>query len=441
MNAHSTDRMTRVWQSTMGGWILRPWFDAVAVRAMTRLYFPVSRAWATAAAGKGISYAAERTRTMQAAYADAEHHWRDAFFGGKEISQEALRTAQSARQKAALRFMAARAPYLASILADKGPAVAFDVADEDAVRQRHAVRLENTATAFAWPDTLPTVTASAVLISAHEKTSWIRFASPDPSLVSDVWARVREPVDQPVRATLILAHGVTQEDEMWGGETVNLSPLIDAGYRIIQPDGPWHARRRLDGYFGGEPVFARGVMGVLDYFHLHVREIGRLTAWAHETADGPVAIGGISLGALTTQLTASVSVHWPSEMQADALMLIVPSPSMIDVLYDGSLTSRLTVPQVLAEKGWTRDTLECWRPLREPTDTTVMAPDRIVMVLGSADDVTPFATGKELAERWRVSAENMFVRRQGHFSATFGLSRDPAPLQRLIHMAKDFETT
>ncbi len=61
------------------------------------------------------------------------------------------------------------------------------------------------------------------------------------------------------------------------------------GIRVIRPEGPWHGRRRLPGTYGGEPVLARGPGGLLDYFHAHVIELGRLVAWARATRGGPVA--------------------------------------------------------------------------------------------------------------------------------------------------------
>jgi hypothetical protein len=60
-----------------------------------------------------------------------------------------------------------------------------------------------------------------------------------------------------------------------------------------------------------------------------------------------------------------------------------------------------------------------------------MDAERIIMVLGHADDVTPSAGGKALARRWQVPAANIFARHQGHFSVSLGILRDRAPLERL----------
>jgi hypothetical protein len=39
-----------------------------------------------------------------------------------------------------------------------------------------------------------------------------------------------------------------------------------------------------------------------------------------------------------------------------------------------------------------------------------------------------------LAERWAVPPENLFVRRQGHFTASLAAYNDTAPMRRLIEI-------
>ena len=63
-----------------------------------------------------------------------------------------------------------------------------------------------------------------------------------------------------------------------------------------------------------------------------------------------------------------------------------------------------------------------------------MAPDRIVMVLGSRDTLTPYRGGAALAERWEVPPENMFVRPQGHFTTHLAAFNDAAPMHRLAQI-------
>ncbi len=71
-----------------------------------------------------------------------------------------------------------------------------------------------------------------------------------------------------------------------------------------------------------------------------------------------------------------------------------------------------------------------WAPLVEPVAKPAVGGERIVVRLGTVDNVTPFAGGMDLVHKWAVPEDNLFLRPQGHFSASLGLARDPAPLAR-----------
>ena len=79
----------------------------------------------------------------------------------------------------------------------------------------------------------------------------------------------------------------------------------------------------------------------------------------------------------------------------------------------------------------TVEKLARWLPLLEPREAPALDPERIVMLLGYSDDVTPSSGGLALARRWGLPEENLFARHQGHFSVSLGLLRDRAPLARL----------
>jgi hypothetical protein len=70
----------------------------------------------------------------------------------------------------------------------------------------------------------------------------------------------------------------------------------------------------------------------------------------------------------------------------------------------------------------------------EPRGEPAVAPEKIVMTLGEADDLTPFSGGLSLARRWQVPPANLFLRNQGHFSVAFDLARRPQPLDRLAEL-------
>jgi predicted alpha/beta hydrolase family esterase len=94
------------------------------------------------------------------------------------------------------------------------------------------------------------------------------------------------------------------------------------------------------------------------------------------------------------------------------------------------LARNIGLPKILEQAGWTAPHLERWLGLFEPRMPPVVAPDRIVIVLGRADDLMPHEGGIDLAHRWGVPADNVFVQPQGHFSVSLALLNDAAPMRR-----------
>jgi hypothetical protein len=445
---YSVDRMLR---SAFAGLVLRPWFDHTALSLLTRWYFPLSRAWAAALAAGGIperffrqvppgrrtdTFVPRILRQMEArrdALAIAETRWEEAFFG----SGPAAADAEAMRVRAAAALMSQRMAFVPLHLEQPFPAVRFEVETPAAVERRHGPRLRRPEAAFVARVPPSSVQASRAFRARFGIEGWLRFPCPVPSVGPVAWARVcTPPVDgkgsrQPV-PTLIFAHGIGVEPEYWGANRDPFAGLSRVGMRLIRPEAPWHGRRRQPGFFGGEPILAKGVGGLLDFFHALVLEIGALVAWARATRDGPVAVGGVSLGALTAQLVGTAAAAWPPEMRPDALFLIAPSRSMTAVAFHGSLSRRLGVPRALLHAGWTPELAGDWLPLLGPQGPPIVPPERIVIVLGEADDVTLAEGGEALASDWRVPAENIFRCPAGHFSTSLGLSRDAAPLGRLV---------
>jgi len=275
----------------------------------------------------------------------------------------------------------------------------------------------------------PKIDTSQAVIGNGRRIYWLRFSSP--VLGDTAWAKVVEPeaVDNP--PTLIFLHGIGVELEMWPPTADPLDALVKHGVRIVRPTAPWHAQRMLTGFYGGEPIMARGPDGLLTCFQAWVAETAVLTGWARNAGSANVAVGGYSLGALTSQLVASAGRIWPENLRAGALFLVTTTGRALGIV-DGSLARGIGLAAELGRTDWTRAELERWLPLLEPQGPPVMSPRRIVMILGEADDLTPFADGFALAHQWNVPPENLFLRRQGHFSAALGLLSNPAPIERLI---------
>jgi hypothetical protein len=171
-------------------------------------------------------------------------------------------------------------------------------------------------------------------------------------------------------------------------------------------------------------------------FQAWVAEVALFVRWARSAIGPRVAVAGISLGALTSQLVVSACGSWPAEMRPDAALLITTTDDVVDGALNGSLARAVGMVERLWMAGWTRDDVERWSPLIEPSGTPAIDPARIVMALGNIDTVTPFAGGKAFAGRWNIAAENLFVGHRGHFTTALGLYRNPAPLHRLATLLK-----
>jgi pimeloyl-ACP methyl ester carboxylesterase len=437
----------RILQGLLGELVLRPWFDWVALRTVAHGYFPLSRAWAAALAsgtnvrrfltelpGEGLQpdllgWALQQVEQRRAGYDSAAGRWETAFFGTRQSRPETLIAAELARHRAAHELMATRYAFLP--LVARLPSVRWQVARPREVEARHAPRLSAPEAAFPQPE-IPAIEPSRPVTGAQGPESWLRFRAP--VMGDTAWARVSTPDGVADPPTLIFLHGIAMENDMWRGAADPLTSGAIDGLRVIRPEGPWHGRRRLPGWYGGEPAIGRGPLGMLDLFHAWVAEIACLIAWARETSDGPVAVGGVSLGALTAQLAAVAARQWQAELRPDALFLVATSGTVLDIAESGSLSRAVELQPRIAAAGWTRAALARWRPLLEPAGPPVMGAERVVMLIGESDDLTQHEGGLALARAWGLPEANLFTRRQGHFSVSLGLLRDRAPLRRLTEV-------
>ncbi|MDP6707112.1 MAG: alpha/beta hydrolase family protein [Alphaproteobacteria bacterium] len=437
-----------------GGWIfrdpfaglwLRPWFDRTALALITRWYLPLSRAWAAALSADGDidrfwhELPAEKAvgaglvkaplgivRHRRRVYAAAERNWEAVFFGSGDSE---VRTRIAAEM-----LMLGRGAFVPLALRSRLPAVRFEIPPPDELTRHHRHRLAGPDAAFPAPKETEIARSHSVPGPVGEQY-WLRFPTPNENDLGPAWAHVFEPEGVAEPATLIFLHGITMEMEFWPDSRDPIPALAARGIRVIRPEGPWHGRRRKDGYYGGEPALARAPVGMIELFEAWVAEVAALVRWARETSPGPVAVGGISLGALTSQLVATAARTWPAEVRPDALFLCSTSGDIGATMEASSLATALDLPKRLKARGWSEAVLAPWLGLAEPGESAI-PPENIVMVLGSVDDVTPFAGGLALAERWGVPAENRFIWRRGHFSAGLAIMSEEGPLARLAEVVK-----
>jgi len=434
--------------------VFRPWFDRLTLRALTDLYFPLSRAWAAAEVADGdgdafaralgwgegdpgirrVRRALAKEQTARHAHKTARAAWAEGFYAAEAPPGDELARLESARSQAAQAWMSTRRHFLPIHLRRRIVAVHDRTVARDALNPRHTARLTHPAHRFpAPPDARMRQTHA--MPGRHGRVSWLTWTAP--TLGDTAKARVIAPEGVRHPPTIIDLHGIAMELEMWAGRGDPMAArACPAGVRVVRPEGPWHGSRRVRGMWGGEPALAFAPEGFLDLFQAWVAEAGQLIAWARATSDGPVGVAGLSLGALTAQLVASAAATWPRACQPDAAMLAVTSGDLVEVAFEGRLSRRLGLIDRLHAAGWAHDDLAGLRPLLEPRGPPVMGGDNVVVALGTHDRVTPYRGGAALAERWRVPAGNRFVARRGHFSVPLALAGEPAPIDRFVDILR-----
>ncbi|MGF1627555.1 MAG: alpha/beta hydrolase family protein [Alphaproteobacteria bacterium] len=431
------------------GW----WIDRPALAAMIRVYFPLSRMWAAAElAGRDVDRFVEesgvrvpgwlRGRVARALVriadcreaARAATAARDAAFWDDAASpHQLLWRRERARQAACDRAMNSRlALWPLRAFARLRP-VRIEVHGPEAVFAEVAAGLDDRARWFA-PDPAAAIERSHELIGQGRRDYWLRLRSPAPHMGDLFTVHVREPLDVADPPTVIYGSGVGIEPDLGCDPMGDFSALVARGMRVIELQAPWHGARRPAGYWSGEPFFATAPLGPIRFFQAQARETAALIQWARQTSRGPVALAGISLGALAAQLVADVARDWPVEFRPDAMFLLTAADRMDLLTFDSALARGLGLDRALTRAGWTPELLERLRPLTDPMRPPVMGPDKVIMVLGTRDSVTPYALGAAMAKVWGLPPENLFVGRRGHFSTPINVLRDQRPFDRLAEV-------
>ena len=432
------------------GWLLaRPWFDRVTTGALRHLFFPLSRLWAAADAARGSTERFFDAVPMPARLDDADHlrgvlaefeaarltaesvdaEWQRAFFGPADPGADRLLAVERARRHARHRFNAQRRGFLFLARRQFAP-VKVDFATPEAAAAIYGAALNDLAPFTAPPATMPEITVSRMIPVGAINQYWLRFASPSARLGDTAWARVYEPAGVTDPATVIFGHGVCVEYDHYDGMLDEAANIAARGIRVIRPEAPFHGRRCPAGYFGGERLIGSFPLGSLDAFLGSLREWSVLADFVRRTSNGPLAMGGSSLGALTAQFVADRARDWPEHLRPQALLLVTHCARFAATAFEGDLSTMFGRVEQLRAIGWTPELCDDYLGLLDPKRGPVVPGDRIVSVLGRHDRITPFAGGLPLHAAWGLPPENAFVWNRGHFTVPMTMLRDAAPLDR-----------
>jgi hypothetical protein len=435
-------------------WPAADWLiDRPALWGIARLYFPLSRLWAAAdAAGEDAGQflaeapiarlgAAERgiVRAGLAAVArarkqldEADADWRAAFFAaGAGPDEAALAAAERRRHRAALGHMMQRMRFAPLLIGRRVPAVRLAIPSKAEIRAAYGESVLEPWRPFMPPAAPPPVEASRPYRFGGFRRYWLRFASPFARVGGTAWARVTEPEAGRRAPTLLFGNGIGVEFDYLTANSSAAWPFARGGFRVVEIESAWHGRRRRRGFYGGEPFLAGTPLAGLDLFAAQAQELAVLTDWARATHGGPVASGGVSMGALAARLAAIHAAHWPAPYRPDALVFITVCDRLHELAFDSALTKATGVSAAVAAAGWTKADAAQLRVLADPESPPPVPADRIVAVLGSADRITPYSWAAAELDRWAVPAANRFVGRGGHFSTQMALSASPKVVRRL----------
>lgn len=435
---------------------LGPWVDPIALPALRQLYFPLSRLWATASVrpvtdaafenetGLSMSNPVLRGLAMGICRQVAERHdamrhanrrWEEHFFGPDARRLGRHQEIEAARRAAASRWMSGRALLTPLRLISRVPPVRWRIPSPAQVDAAYASFLDRPADAFAIAPPWPEVEVSQPIENGDTRSYWLRFPAPHPRIADMTSVKVVEPIATPARATVIAGNGVCIEPEMYPSRVLEIAgSLVGRGLRVIEMTSPWHGRRTVPGWYGGEMFFAGVPLSTLDLFVGQSWELAVLIDWCRRAFHGPVGVVGVSMSALVTQLALSHASSWPAGARPDAAFLMLHSGAIDEIAFTGELVETLGIIAAVGQAGWSRAALSRWSPLLMPTEGICIAPERLVSLLARDDRVMPVAGGIAQLDRWRVPASNRFVWPHSHMSVPAMLRLDDSPIRRFVEI-------
>jgi hypothetical protein len=456
---HNANANQHLLAGPVGLLVARPWLDAVTLKSLKHLYFPLSRLWAAAGVAHGDRDAFYEAVPLRRRFEDTDRvmralglfeearaaangidaEWQRVFFGATDEPASYRVAVETARLNRRHAFNATRR-HFAFLLPQGVPRLDLRVTCPTDVEAIYGAARSDRGPFVAAPDPMPIIEISKSVIGGLGREYWVRFQSPSARLGDTVYARVYDPEGVTNPPTIILGHGVCVDFDHWHGLIDETQTLVAAGIRVIRPEAPWHGRRVPAGAFAGERILGRVPVGALDAFFGAMREWTVLADFARRTSSGPLLMGGTSLGALFAQLAADCAHDWPDRLKPEAMLLITHTGHMADAMMGGALVEIAGGFERIEAAGWTPPLIARLMHLIDPERPPVMAPSRIVSVQGNRDRVTPFAGGEALVKRWGVPTSNVFVSNHGHFSIPASLKRNRAPVERFIEIVRSISS-
>ncbi len=187
------------------------------------------------------------------------------------------------------------------------------------------------------------------------------------------------------------------------------APLVEQwGITILALALPFHmARRPPRASFSGELFVSADLTRTLEAFRQAVAETRALLAWLRRETDGPVALAGISLGALVAALALGGGA------EPDLALLALTPADPAHSLAEAPLLRR--VREECLHNGLTLDRLYGWAPLVRPAALRPRVPrERLFLVHGHDDRISFPEDVEQLWQAWGRPPIAWY--RGGHFT-------------------------
>lgn len=190
---------------------------------------------------------------------------------------------------------------------------------------------------------------------------------------------------------LILLHGYqmnTFAPLKWFAE-----PAARAGFDIYYMSLPYHMRRAPSGTWSGQLGLSADIEGTIQSFRQGVLDLRALISFVTAVQKKPVAIAGLSLGAFTSCMAATV------DDRPFALVSLLGGASLADLVFAG-FSFRL-IRKELQESGIQPKDLEQWWRIMAPANWPPRLPaERILLFAGEHDPIVTPANTRRLWNAW-----------------------------------------
>ncbi len=442
--------LSTLFSSPLAPLLTRPYLDQIILSGLQKHFFPISRLWAAAQFSgldigeferqsclkidnnnsKKLTTVLRQFNEQQIRSRTTDKLWEEALFSSKVDTNSYYEQVEKNRLKNRTLLNMERKKFSFLKKSIDHSVLLNPISPEElenrfggipAIIDRH----------FDPVDIFPQIELSNEIVSEQQSLRWIKFKSPNETMNDTVYARVQSPLGISDPPTLIFGHGIAVDFDHYQYQIDELLPLVKMGIRVIRPEAPWHGRRAPIGRYSGEELLSRTPGGMFDFIAAQHKEWSILINWSRETSTAPIAIGGSSLGAQTAKTIAMRALNWPKALRPDALFISTHCRHISEAALDGSLSDIWNLTNLVKQSGWSRNLARHWLEMIDPSNIPAVPAENVVSLLGLADTVTPFSSGAEHMQEWKVPTENLFEYNRGHFTVPLGLLRDHRPLIRL----------